>query len=185
MRLRTKLGTAAALALAATMLAISAHAQVRNSAASPIALNAVLNQSLTVTLSGNAVNFNLVAGSANNLGSTTITATTSWTLTQTIGVVSLYAYFTSSTSALTDGAGHFIPSSSFQLSDNGGAFNPLTSTVPFGGANAGVPVSYTLILGNNKSSRTDIMKFNINLSPLPSLPPGNYTGTLTVQAQAI
>jgi hypothetical protein len=185
MRLRTKLGTTAALVLAATMLALPARAQVRNSAASPIALNAVLNQSLTVTLSGNAVNFTLAAGNANNPGSTTITATTSWTLTQTIGTVSLFAYFTSATSALTDGAGHFIPSSSFQLSNNGGAFNPLTNTVPFGGANAGLPVSYTLILGNNQSSRTDTMKFNINLSPLPTLAPGTYTGTLTIQAQAI
>jgi len=38
-----------------------ARAQVLNSAASPIALRAVLSQSLTVTLSGNAVNFNLVS----------------------------------------------------------------------------------------------------------------------------
>jgi len=56
------------------------RAQVLNSAASPIALRAVLSQSLTVTLSGNAVNFNLVSGSANNPGSTSITATTSWIL---------------------------------------------------------------------------------------------------------
>jgi hypothetical protein len=185
MRLRKKLGTTAVLVLAATILSTAARAQVRNSAASPISLTALLGQSLTVTLSGNAVNFTLVAGSANNAGSTTITATTAWTLTQTVGTVALFAYFTSSTSALTDGAGHFIPSSSFQLSNNGSAFNPLTNTVPFGGANAGLPVSYTLILGNNKSSRTDTMKFNINLSPIPTLPPGTYTGTLTIQAQAI
>jgi hypothetical protein len=185
MRLRTQFGTTVALALAALTSAISAHAQVRSSGASPIALSAVLTQSLTVSLSGNAVSFNLVAGSPNNPGSASITATTTWILNQSIGTVGVFAFFSSATAALTDGAGHNIPSSDFQISSNGGAFNPLTNTVPFGGANAGLPVSYTLILGNNKSSRTDTMKFNINLSPLPSLPTGSYTGTLTVQAQAI
>jgi hypothetical protein len=29
------------------------------------------------------------------------------------------------------------------------------------------------------------MNFNINLTPLPNLPSGTYTGTLTIQAQAI
>jgi len=29
------------------------------------------------------------------------------------------------------------------------------------------------------------MNFNINLVPLPNLPAGTYTGTLTIQAQAI
>jgi hypothetical protein len=97
MRLRRQFGTVASLALAASLFAASASAQVVNSAAKPIALNAVLNQSLSVSLSGNAVNFNLVAGSANNPGSTSITATTSWTLNQlnrlflVLGIVSLFA----------------------------------------------------------------------------------------------
>jgi hypothetical protein len=55
----------AALA-AAAMFVASANAQVLNSAASPIALRAILAESLTLMLSGNAVNFNLVAGSPNN-----------------------------------------------------------------------------------------------------------------------
>jgi hypothetical protein len=62
----------------------------------------------------------------------------------------------------------------------------LTNTVPFGGANAGLQVSSVKILGNNRSgSRTDQMNFNINLLTLPNLPAGTYTGTLTIQAQAI
>jgi hypothetical protein len=186
MRLRRQFGTVLSLALAATLFAASASAQVVNSAAKPIALNAVLNQSLSVSLSGNAVNFNLVAGSANNPGSTTITATTSWTLNQLIALVSVYAFFTSSTAALTDGAGNNIPSADFQISNNGGAFTALTNTAPFGAANAGMTLGQSLIfLFNEKGSRTDVMKFNINLSPLPALPPGDYTGTLTIQAQAI
>jgi hypothetical protein len=188
--MQTKLGAVAALVLAAAMFAVTsavpAQAQVRNSGASPIALQAVLSDSISVNLSGNAVNFNLVGGSANNPGSTSITATTTWILKPSVGSLKLYAFFSSSTSALTDGAGNNIPSADFQLSDNAGAFTALTNTVPFGGANAGLQVSSTPILGNNKSgTRNDVMNFNINLAPLPNLPAGVYTGTLTIQAQAI
>ena len=102
-----------------------------------------------------------------------------------MAIVSLYAFFANAGSALTDGAGDNIPSADFQISDNGGAFTALTNTVPFGGANAGLTLGQTLILLNNRGSRTDVMKFNITLSPLPNLPAGDYTGTLTIQAQAI
>ncbi len=170
----------------AAILGTPARAQVLNSVAKPIALSGVINQSVTINLSASAVNFNLTAGSANNPGSTSITATTSWTLNQLIAQVSVYAFFASSAAALTNGAGNNIPSADFQISDNGGAFTALTGTEPFGGANAGMELGSTFIfLFNTKGSRTDVMNFNINLSPLPALPPGNYTGTLTIQAQAI
>lgn len=176
----------AVIALLAGVLLAPAGAQVLNSAASTITLQAVLTQSLAVNLSANAVNFNLTSGSANNPGSTSITATTSWTLKPSIGSIKLYAFFSSSAAALTDGAGNNIPSADFQISDNAGPFNALTNTVPFGGANAGLLLSTTPILGNNKTgSRTDLMNFNINLSTLPNLPAATYTGTLTIQAQAI
>ena len=187
MTLRTKLGrTLAALVLVLTALAARSQAQVLNSGAQAITLNAVLTDSITVSLSGNAVNFALTAGSASNPGSLGITATTSWTLKPSVGSLNLYAYFSSSASALTDGAGNNIPSADFQISDNAGPFNALTNTVPFGGPNAGLQVSSTKIIGTNKSgSRTDSMNFNINLSTLPALPAGSYTGTLTIQAQAL
>ena len=187
MTLQKKFVRIAALLVLSLMVAgRSAHAQVINSGAQTITLQAVLNDSISVTLSGNAVNFNLTAGNANNPGSTGITATTTWLLKPSVGNVSVYAFFSSSAAALTDGAGNNIPSADFQLSDNAGPFTALTSTVPFGGANAGLMVSQTRILGNNKSgSHTDVMNFNINLSTLPSLPASTYTGTLTIQAQAI
>jgi hypothetical protein len=186
MRLQAQLGTVAALALVAALLAVPVRAQVLNSGASPIALQAVLSQSITLTLSGNAVNFNLAAGSAANPGNTSITATTSWTLKPSSGTLSVYAFFSNSASALTDGAGNNIPSADFQISNNGGAFTALTNTVPFGGANAGLLLSSTKIVGFNKTgTRNDVMNFNINLSPLPNLPAATYTGTLTIQAQAI
>jgi hypothetical protein len=168
------------------MFAAPAQAQVRSSGASPIALNAVLSDSITLTLSGNAVNFTLVGGSASNPGSTGITATTTWVLKPSVNSLKLYAFFSSSTAALSDGAGHNIPSADFQISDNGGAFAALTNTVAFGGANAGLQVSSVRILGNNKTgTNSDVMTFNIDLAPLPSLPTGVYTGTLTIQAQAL
>jgi len=183
--MQTKFGTIAALALAAAMFVAPAQAQVRSSGASPIVLNAVLPDSITLTLSGNAVNFTLIGGSASNPGSTGITATTTWLLRPNVNSLKLYAFFSSSTAALSDGAGHNIPSADFEISDNGGAFAALTNTVAFGGANAGLQVSSVRILGNNKTgTNSDVMTFNINLAPLPSLPTGVYTGTLTIQAQA-
>lgn len=185
MRIRTKFGTMAALVVAAAMFVTPAGAQVLNSGASPIALNAVLSDSITLTLSGNAVNFTLVGGSASNPGSTGITATTTWVLKPSVNSLKLYAFFSSSTAALSDGAGNNIPSADFQISDNGGAFAALTNTVAFGGANAGLQVSSVPIRGYNKTgTNSDVMTFNINLAPLPNLPAGVYTGTLTIQAQA-
>lgn len=173
-----------AVILAMTVMASLASAQI-NSGAQPIALNATLAESLTVSLSANAVNFTLSPGAANNPGSTNITATTAWVLKPGRTAVGVYAYFASSAAALTDGAGDNIPSSAFFISDNGGALTALTNTVAFGGANAGLQLSNVAITGANKnSSRTDVMAFNINLTTLPQLPANAYTGTLNIQAQA-
>ncbi len=171
------------LALATTM----ASAQALNSGAQTIALNATLAESLTLSLSANAVNFTLAAGSAANAGSTNITATTTWVLKPGRTAVGVYAYFANAASALTDGAGNNIPSSAFFIADNAGPSTALTSTVAFGAANGGLQLANVAITGLNKnSSRTDVMAFNINLTggTLPQLPAATYTGTLNIQAQA-
>jgi hypothetical protein len=174
----------AAVLLALTCTASLASAQL-NSGAQPITLNANLAESLTVNLSGNTVNFTLTPGSNSNPGSTNITATTTWVLKPGRTAVGVYAYFGSSASALTDGAGDNIPSSAFFISDNGGASTALTNTVAFGGANAGLQLANVAITGANKNAnRTDVMAFNINLTTLPQLPANAYTGTLNIQAQA-
>ena len=174
-----------AAVLLAVMCAVSLASAQINSGAQPITLNANLAESLTVSLSGNNVNFTLTPGSPNNAGSTTITATTAWVLKPGRTAVGVYAYFGSSASALNDGAGDNIPSSAFFISDNGGASTALTSTVAFGGANAGLQLANVSITGANKNAnRTDVMAFNINLSALPQLPANPYTGTLNIQAQA-
>jgi len=138
---------------------------------------------VTLSLSGNSESFNLVAGNASNSGSSNITATTTWSLLPPC-TASVYAYFASASTALTDGAGHNIPSSAFDISDNGGASAALTNTIVFGGANAGLQLE-NLNVGpaNKNSSVTDAMTFNINLSGLPQLPAGTYTGSLFMQSQ--
>lgn len=171
-----------ALALSATV----ASAQL-NSSAQTITLNANLAESLTVSLSANAVNFNLSAGSATNAGTSGITATTAWTLASGRTSVGIFAYFGSATAALTDGAGDNIPSSAFFIADNAGAPAALTNTVAFGAANAGLKLATVPITNTNRAGKNiDAMTFNINLSTgtLPQLPANAYTGTLNIQAQA-
>jgi hypothetical protein len=175
----------AGIVLATTLVGSMASAQAINSGAQAIALNANLAESLTLSLSANAVNFTLAAGSANNAGSTNITATTAWVLKPGRTAVGVYAYFASAAAALTDGAGNNIPSSAFFIQDNGGAAAALTNSVVFGGANAGLRLANVAITGANKNaSRTDVMAFNIDLSSLAQLPAATYTGTLNIQAQA-
>ncbi|HEY1263697.1 MAG TPA: hypothetical protein VGF06_09245 [Terriglobales bacterium] len=144
-------------------------------------------QSLTVSLSSSAVSFPLTKGSASNPGNSSISATTTCNgcFFQQVNV---YAYFNSAAAALTN-AGNNIPSSAFQMSTNGGAYQALTNTVPFGGAGAGLEFeSFFVFLGGffGGNSRTDTLTFNIDLSSgaLSNLPPGTYTGTLNIRAQA-
>jgi len=177
----------ATIALGLAVATSIASAQAINSGAQTIALNATLAESLTLSLSANAVNFTLAAGSAANAGSTNITATTAWVLKPGRTAVGVYAYFASAAAALTDGAGDNIPSSAFFIADNAGASTALTSTVAFGAANAGLQVANVAITAANRNSnRTDVMAFNINLTggTLPQLPAATYTGTLNIQAQA-
>jgi hypothetical protein len=161
------------------------NAQVVNSGSRTVALNATLSDSLTVSLSSNAVSLVLTAGSATNAGSTGITATTTW-VSRPGKDVRLFAYFASAISALSDGAGGNIPSSAFSISNNGGAYAPLSNTVPFGAANAGLQLFTVKVTGQNKTgSHVDNMLFNLNLSALPQLQAGTYAGTLNIQAQVI
>ena len=182
-----KVGRVVAVLGLLAVVASLAQGQVINSAARPIALNATLSEGLSLSLSANAVNFALTAGKREqpgqhlDHGDDFVDAAAEPRI-----AVGVYAFFTSSAAALTDGAGNNIPSSAFSISNNGGAFLALVNTVPFGGANAGRLLSNTPILGNNKTgTRTDLMLFNIDLTGVPNLPGGTYTGILTIQAQAI
>jgi hypothetical protein len=157
-----------------------------NSNTQTIALSATLSESLTVSLSASSVNFNLTAGSATNAGSTGVTATTTWVLKPSRTALAVYAYFASATAALTDGGGNNIPSSAFFIGDNGGASTAVTQTFAgFGVAGSALRLANVTITNANRAgNRTDAMLYNINLSTLPQLPAGTYTGTLNIQAQA-
>jgi hypothetical protein len=190
MKFATKnMARVAVIAMIIAAASTLASAQL-NSNAPTITLNATLNEAVTVSLSANTVNFSMTPGSATNNGSTGITATTNWSLAAGRTAVSLYAYFTSAAVALT-GAGGNIPSSAFKIQVGGvGAFNALTNTVTAPGAapNAGLQLgtATTITAANRVSSRSDAMAFQIDLSggTLPTLPVGNYTGTLNIAAQA-
>lgn len=184
--------SAQAVALLVVLLAGAqfSAAQAVASGVRAISLDASMLESLTLSLSSNAVNFNLTPGSTSNPGSNSVTATTTWTLQPAfLRHISVYAFFSNAATALSDGAGDSIPSSAFQISNNGGGFQALTNTVPFGGANAGLLLgqSTEFLIFNMRGSRTDTMNFNIDLSQgtLPRLPAGSYTGTLTIQVQVL
>jgi hypothetical protein len=182
----------AVVAMALTFAVSTASAQL-NSTAQPIALNATLAESLTVSLNTATVNFTLSAGSAANAGSNTVIATTKWVLKPGRTAVGVYAYFASNTAALTGTSGALIPSSAFSIADTGagsggaGTSGALTNSVAFGGASAGLKLVNVPITGlNMNANRTHTMAFNIDLSggTLPQLPADTYTGTLNIQAQA-
>jgi len=99
--------------------------------------------------------------------------------------LSVDSYFANAATALT-GAGGNIPSSAVSISVNGTAFRALTFTEVYGGANAGRHVVLNIPI-NGTGTRTDSIIFNLDLSTgtLPQLPAGTYTGTLSIQAQAI
>jgi hypothetical protein len=186
-KVKLTLGKLARLLVAVAVVAGAAtlaSAQSENSGPQSIALNGTLPESLTLSLSSNAVTFALTAGSATNAGNTGVTATTAWVLKPGRTAVKLYAYFNSAAAALTDGTNN-IPSSSFKIADNGGASAALNNTVIFGAANAGLQLANVAITAANRiGNRADAMAFNIDLSTLPQLPASVYLGTLNIQAQA-
>jgi hypothetical protein len=159
-----------------------AHAQL-NSNIAGVNLAANVTTFLSVTASPGLVNFALIPNGTAN-GSTSVSINTSWTLSPSVGAVKTYAYFTSAAVALTDGAGDNIPSSSVTGSVNGGAFTTFTGVSPFAAASS-VTIANIRILGNNKSgNQTDTLNMRINTTGL-NLPAANYTGVLTIRAQAL
>ena len=166
-----------------------AKAQI-NSSQATISLNAILGESLTMSASPTLVNFSLVSGGT-AVGSAPVAITTSWVLKTSRSSVNLYGWFTTPSAALTDG---------------GSPANNIASSLVYGQVATGTPTSYTSFtqsntLGtasgglamfsqaisstNRASSRTDSLNMEINLATLPQLPAGTYTGTLTLQAQAL
>jgi hypothetical protein len=121
-----------------------------------------------------------------------------WNLSPSHSAVALYAYFSSPTQALTDGATtpNNIPTSAFFMkatsstgTNNIPSFTAVTGTNPgFGAAGASLLVKTVAIGGSNKQVTADTttldFKLDLTVGSTPSLPVGTYTGTLNIQAQA-
>ena len=150
--------------------------------------------SLTVTATPGLVSFTLVKGGV-ALGSAPVVITTTLNGVSLLNSVSLYGYFGTAAAALTDGRAtpNNIPSSAVLGQDTSGSptsYTAFTQSQPVGTPGASLLIYTTttfLTLGcapTTASCRTDSLNLEINLSALPQLPAGTYTGTLILAAQA-
>lgn len=172
------------LCLALTAFAEMANAQVKSNVGH-VNLVALMGESLGVAVSPGQVNFTLPANGVAT-GAPILTVTTSYNLDPNNGRISTYAYLTSSVAALTDGAGHNIPSSHVSGSVDGAAYAPFTGACPFS-ANACITVFSKKITGNvngRQGIQNDTLGLQISTVGL-ALPGGTYTGVLNIEAQAI
>ena len=162
------------------MFAPASHAQL-NSNVATVNLNAVLGEAISVSASPATVNFTLVPNGVAN-GSAPVSITTAWVLDTARTEVNLYAYFSSSTAALTDGSTNDIPSANVSGSVNSGPSTSFSSSVLTG---TGITVfNQTLTPATLNSNRNDTIDLSIDTSGL-GLPSATYTGTLNIQAQAL
>jgi hypothetical protein len=116
-----------------------------------------------------------------------VVITTTWVLTSRTSL-NLYASFSSSTTALTDGLGHNIGSAQLLGQVTTGlpsSFTAFTQTSPFGPAGADLKLfSQSLGIGTQSGVRNDNLNLKIDLTGVGT-PAGVYIGTLNIQAQAL
>ena len=186
-----KIPIIAAAIVSAALIPATGFAANLNSNAPTVALNGTLGESLTVSATVATVNFTLVPGSTVN-GSAAIPITTTWILLPSRTSVQLYGFFASSAAALTDGysAPDNIPSSAVLGQVPTGTPTTYTAfsqtAAGFGAASASLSLftqAIALASHNFVGTRTDNLSLEI-VTPA-TLPAGTYTGTLTLQAQAI
>ncbi|HWQ03688.1 MAG TPA: hypothetical protein VNL38_04335 [Candidatus Nitrosotenuis sp.] len=171
------------LLTALLLVARPASAQL-NSAAATVNLNAILQSGIVVSVNPGNVNFSLVQGGGISDGDVPVTVTTTWLLRPGTANLSVYAYFTSSASALSDGFGNNIPSSRVSGSVNGGAYSAFTGNSPFAAGSSITVFSQNLTPATRRGTRNDNLALRIDTTALP-LPSGNYSGVLYIQAQAL
>jgi hypothetical protein len=170
------------------LLPMAAVAQKSNTAT--VQLNATVNSSITISINNAAVTWStahnnaLKPGQGSNPGSNGITVTTTWLLGPRASSVHLYAYF-NGLSALTGEAGNNIPASNFQISTDAGTMRPVDENIPGYGLSALKLQSEPVTDVNSNGDMTSALSFNIDLTSLPQLPAGDYTGSLILQAEAV
>jgi hypothetical protein len=177
------------LVVAALCLAPLAGFGQLNSSTSSVTLTATLNETLTVAATPSAVTFTLVPGGI-AAGSVPVAITTTWVLGAGRANVVLDAYFATASAALSGGTPVVnIPSSEvFGTVPTGSptTATAFTQTAVLGPAGAGLTLfSQALTSSNRSANRTDNLSLEINLTSQPQLPAATYTGTLSIQAQAL
>lgn len=152
-------------------------------------LQGTVGEALTVTVTGGgSASFTLVPGASAD-AEEAVTIETQWTVGGLVGAVALYAYFDVPAQALTDGAGNDIPSSAVEGQMTTGSpllFTSFAESNPVGTAGGSLKLFEELIVLLNRSkTRTDALNLRVDLTSLPQLPAGTYTGTLHVRARAL
>jgi hypothetical protein len=167
-----------------------AFGQTVTSAVGNVGLTATVTETLTVAATPATLNFTLLPSTV-NAASGPVSVVTTWVLGSSNTSVELDGYFASETAALTDGATtpFLIPSSDVLgqvVTGTPTAFAPFSGTGVIGTAGAGLVLFTQAITDANRSAtRTDALNLEIDLTATPQLPAGVYTGTLTLQANAI
>ncbi len=137
--------------------------------------------SIAVSVSPSVVNMSLVPG-GQSAPSATISINNLVSLTA-LGTFALYASFASG-SALSDSAGNVIPSSSvFGRCTNVPSYTPFTQLGPLS-TRSSLLIYQTNSLTALLVNQNQTCNLMIDLTSLPQLPAGTYSGTLIVQAQA-
>lgn len=142
------------------------------------------NGNISVSTSPTSVNLPLVPGGRSAI-SPTITISYAVNLT-VLTNFSLYASF-ATTSALTDSAGDVIPSSAvFGQCPNGTptSFTAFTQSGPFASGSS-LMVYQMSSLATLLATRSQTCSLLIDLTNLPQLPAGSYSGNLVLQAQVL
>jgi hypothetical protein len=128
------------------------------------------------------VNFRL-APSGVSSGSSPVFVLTAWNLAPNVSQLTLYAYFTSGTAALT-GPGAAIPSSRVSGTNAQGTFQPFTGTSPFPGGGSITLFVENILGARRRQLRIDTLNLRIDTTGL-ALSPGSYNGLLHLQVQAL
>ena len=137
--------------------------------------------SIAVSVSPSVVNMALVAG-GQSAPSPTISINNLVSLTA-LGTFALYASFASG-SALTDSAGNVIPASAvFGKCTTFNSYTPFTQLGPLS-TRSSLLIYQTNSLATLLVNQNQTCNLMIDLTSLPQLPAGSYSGTLIVQAQA-
>jgi hypothetical protein len=145
-------------------------------------LAAIMRDSISVSASPGLVDFAL-SGNGIAPGTATVVVNTAWVLRRPT-TITTYGFFSSSTSALTNGAGKNIPSSSVSGSVNGGAFQPFTGACAFSANTCLTIFTRRLRRAQLRGVNNANLKLQISTVGL-TLPPGTYTGVLHIEARAL